>query len=62
MRELVTPALVGKELCSVRSDGQMASSMMSMHDAPMYVLMLVVRVNVLDDERIDPRPGQAHPK
>lgn len=35
IRLLVTPTLVGMELGSVASDGQIASSMMSIHDAPM---------------------------
>lgn len=67
MRLLVTPALVGRAFGSVLSEGQIASSMMSMHEAPMYVLILVVRVESLDDEPLDesnsPKVDQAedHP-
>ena len=36
----VTPALVGMVLWYVLSEGQMDSSMMSMQEAPIYVLIL----------------------
>ena len=54
---LVTPTDEGMLLWYVLSDGQIASSMISMHDEPMYVLML--HASARSDHC---KPGETYPK
>jgi hypothetical protein len=63
MRALVRPELAGRVFGSVLSEGQIASSMISIQDAPMYVLILVVRPKAprrrVRDEASSPKVNQS---
>jgi hypothetical protein len=51
---LVIPALAGRALEYVLSDGQMACSMMSMQEAPMYELILHELISWESSNKVDP--------